>query len=352
MATFTAKQQRALSQAPKRDRARLQQLFENQNAGGRSRRSGGRSAPANRSNANRVLAQGAGALPTKAFGAGKSGGVSSKKALTLGLNARLPYHLGLPRPVASYQVIRTSTLHNTSAGVIILSPLLRKWQNESGNPKWYHSCGVESVNAALGINASNNTTMIPMPMDILGGAADVVPAALTVQVMCPDALQSASGIYTMARVPQQMNMGGESRTWNQLKEQFDSYFKPRLLTAGKIALRGVTCNAIPIDMNEYSEFASTYPIESGSFAWGEHIQPAALSPILITHGAGIHSTLSLLITIEWRVRFDPSSAAAASHTYHPATPDGVWNDIMKSASDLGHGVEDIVDSIADIGAAV
>jgi hypothetical protein len=226
MATFTAKQQRALNQAPKRDRARLQQLFESQNAGGRSRRSGGRSAPANRSNANRVLAQGAGALPTKAFGAGKNVGVNTKKALTLGLNARLPYHLGLPRPVAGYQLIRTSTLHNTSAEVIVLCPLMRKWENESGNPKWYQACGVESVNAGLGINAANNTTMIGMPLDVLGGAADVVPAAMTVQVMCPDALQSASGIYTMARVPQQMNMGGESRTWNQLKEQFDSTSSP------------------------------------------------------------------------------------------------------------------------------
>lgn len=354
MANLTAKQQRALSQAPKRDRARLQQTFIQQNAVGRSRPSGGRSAPANRTHGTRVLAQGAGALPSKPFGSGQNAGNGSvKKALTQGLNARLPYHLGLPRPVAGYQVIRTSKLVTMAAQQVILSPLMRRHRSADSNPQWYAACGVYSVDSAQPINAAGNTRMIDMPLATLGAAADLVPAALTVQVMCGNSLQTASGVFTMGRVTQQLNLGGDSRTWNQFKEQFDGYFKPRLLTGGKLALRGVTCNAIPIDMNEYSEFAPRIESPSDAFTWNTEVTPAALTPIVITHSqAGSVADLQLLVTIEWRVRFDPASPAAASHSFHPSTPDSVWGEIMKSASDMGHGVVDIADAIAEAGSAI
>jgi hypothetical protein len=230
---------------------------------------------------------------------------------------------------------------------------MRKAGNTDGNPQWYQACGIEAVDATAAISGANNTRMIEMPMSGLGAVADVVPAALTVQVMCPAALQTATGIFTMARVPQQLNLGDETRTWASLKDQFDGFFKPRLLTAGKLALRGVTANAIPIDMSEFSEFAPSLPGPPLPFEWTPIQSPAALSPIMITHDHSDQaSRLTLLITMEWRVRFDPANPAAASHTYHPSTPDSVWTDIMKAASNMGHGVEDIADSVADVGAAV
>ena len=213
---------------------------------------------ATRSKATRVLAQGAGAVPRKAFGAGKSLArkgwkMSMRRRMMEGLNARLPMHLGLPRPVGPYQVIRTTTLHTTSAAVVIFAPLRRDASTTSnGHPVWYHACGLED--AAPGpINGGAGTRMISMPLDGIGSAAGIVPAALTVQVMNKASLQQAEGLFTMGRVSQQLALGGETRTWEDFTREFNSYFKPRLLTGAKLALRGVTCNAVPINMNEFSD---------------------------------------------------------------------------------------------------
>ncbi len=307
-----------------------------------------RAQAATRSKATRVLAQGAGALPTRAFGASKGNNVSIRRRLLHGLNARLPLHLGLPRPVGPYQVIRTSKLHTTNARVVIFTPIVHNSSSADGHPVYFHACGIEDVNAALAINGTNNAVMIDMPMTGLGSAADMVPAALTVQVMNGAALQTASGLFTMGRVSQQLDLGGETRTWDTFKTEFDSFFKPRLLTGGKLALRGVTCNAVPINMNEFSNFLPGKPHVAGPITWGPDLKPAALSPLVFTQ-SGDAVDITFLVTIEWRVRFDPFSPAAASHVFHPSTPDAVWNGIIGAASAAGHGVVDIADEVAELG---
>ncbi|APG78092.1 putative capsid protein [Beihai weivirus-like virus 2] len=309
-----------------------------------------RNMKATRSHATRVLAQGAGAITKKAFGAGKKT-TTWRMALRRGLNARLPYHLGLPRPVGPYQVIRTTKLHSTSARVVVFCPLMQKWNGQDDAPRWFEACGIEDVDATKPINdATGNAHMIGMPLTGIGSAAEVVPAAMTVQVMCSDPLQTAQGIFTMGRVSQQLPLGGETRSWDTFKTQFDAYFKPRLLTGGKLALRGVTCNAIPLNMNEFSEFASPQAAEN-NFIWNDTVVPAALSPIVFTKDPGeVGSSITFLVTIEWRVRFDPFHPAAASHTFHPSTPDSLWNRVIGAASSMGHGVEDIADEVAELGA--
>ncbi|APG78098.1 hypothetical protein [Beihai weivirus-like virus 5] len=229
-----------------------------------------------RATAPRVLAQGACAVPKKAFGAGKNPN-GWKKAMTLGLNARLPYHLGLPRPVGPYQVIRTTKVHTTKSGCVIFTPLQRRHDSLPGEPRWYAACGMEAVNTGVSINAANNATMISMPMDVLGSACDVVPAAMSVQVMCPTALQNASGAFTMARVNQQLTFGGDTRPWGQFITQFNSFFRPRLLTGGKLALRGVHANAYPLDMSEYAHFAGVVP-SLGTTTWNAITQSATRLP--------------------------------------------------------------------------
>lgn len=314
------------------------------------KKKGGRkrgAAAATRSKATRVLAQGAGALPRRAFGATTSQGTSLRRRYLHGLNARLPLHLGLPRPVGPYQVIRTSKLHTSSAGVVIFAPLMHNNASSNGHPVWFHACGVEE-NLVGPINAANGAQMIDMPMSGLGSAADMVPAALTVQVMNKASLQEATGLFTMGRVAQQLCLGGETRSWLTFKTEFDSFFKPRLLTGGKLALRGVTCNAVPINMNEFSDFLPGKPAVTAPFTWGPDVTPAALSPIVFTQ-SGTPVEISYLVTIEWRVRFDPFHPAAASHTFHPSTPDAVWNGIIGAATAAGHGVVDIADEVADIG---
>ncbi len=325
-----------------------------------TRRGNRRPKPATRTRATRVLAQGAGAAPRRAFGATRTkkkilkGKVARNGyySLRAGLNARLPTHLGLPRPVGPYTVIRTTTLHTSSARVLIFSPIMNASEGAHDAPIWYQACGYEDINSTLAINAVNNTSAILMPMSGLGSAAEVVPAALTVQVMNEAALNNANGLFAMARVNQQLNLGGETRTWDTFADEFVSYYRPRLLTGGKLALRGVTSSAYPLNMNEFSLFAGHSTHTASPFTWGAERTLAALSPIVFVQKTGTPVDVNFMVTIEWRVRFDPFHPATSSHSYHPATPDGVWNRIIGTMSTAGHGVEDIADEIAELGAAV
>lgn len=312
-----------------------------------------------RAKAARVLAQGATAAPRRAFGSqrasrkksnGKKNGTG--KLLKQGLNATMPLHLGLPRPVGPYTVIRTTQLHTSSARVILFTPLRTEDGAANQAPLWITACGLEDVNAALPINGDGNTNMIPMPLGSLGGAAEVVPAALTVQVMNQASLQNAGGLFAMCRINQQMQLGGETRTWNTLGNEIISFYRPRLLTGAKLALRGVISSAYPLNMQEFADFAGHVGSFANPVAWDTRIATAALSPIAFIQQSATPVDISFMVTIEWRVRFDPLNPATASHTFHQSLPDEAWNGIVGAASAMGHGVEDIVEGVANAGEAL
>jgi len=64
------------------------------------------------------------------------------------------------------------------------------------------------------------------------------------------------------------------------------------------------------------------------------------------------ATLELLITVEYRVRFDLDHPASASHKYHPIASDSTWDKMTRGAVALGNGVMDIADVVANTGMAV
>lgn len=304
-----------------------------------------------RANGQNVLAQGVAAAPKKAFGTRTAGKKVTKKQLMASMNALVPYTLGLPRAVGPYTVIRTSATHTTGKSFVMFCPLLRRNVGTEAE-RWYAACGLEDVSSTSAINAADNCRMIPMNLT-LGGMADAVPASMTVQIMNGEALQTTTGIFYMGRVSQQMVAAGETRTWDSLRDQFISYFRPRLLSAGKLALRGVQCNALPLDMGDYSNFTGVQNSLSQPFTWEEEsTAPACLTPIVFAHSNGASSAeITFLVTMEWRVRFDPSHPAASSHTHHPTTEDKVWDELVGSADKMGHGVVDIAESVAELGEA-
>jgi len=220
--------------------------------------------------------------------------------------------------------------------------------------QWCNWCGVEDVTYTDPIAGNNNTNPITMPMFGLQEACEVVPAALTVQVMNPASVQTANGVFAMARVNQQLSMGSPSSTltWKDLAGRFLSFYSPRLLTGGKLSLRGVKCNSYPLDMTEYANFMPIRQDLETPFQWNPLIAPGALAPIVFIQNNETPQTLEFLITIEWRVRFDPGNPATASHTYHPTLSDKAWDDVIKAASSAGHGVEELAEVVADGGALV
>lgn len=303
--------------------------------------------PLARRNATVVLAQGALAVPKKNFGT-NNGQKKTLSSLVRCLDARIPRTLGLPRAVGPYTVIRTSRLHKSSAGFIMFSPFMYN------NKEWFSWCGVEDVTFGNAITATNNTNPITMPLFGLAEAAEVVPAALTVQVMNPSSVQNAEGVFAMARVNQQLSMGDSpiSLTWSDLAGRFLSFYSPRLLTGGKLALRGVKCDSYPLDMTEYANFMPLRQDVAVPFTWAPAITPGALAPIVFIQNNEPPQTLEFLITIEWRVRFDPGNPATASHVFHPTLADRAWNDVIRTASSAGHGVEEMAEVVAEGGALI
>lgn len=297
-----------------------------------------------RRNAASVLAQGAVAPPRRNFGSSAVVRKPNRAALIKCLDARIPRTLGLPRAVGPYTVIRTTVLHPSSSKFLMFCPFQT---GVTSKTHWQMWCGAEAINADEPINGTAtspsiaNAKPIIMPMDGLGGACEVVPAALTVQVMNPASLQNATGIFAMTRINQQLDIGGSSYSWDTLKGRCISFYSPRMLTGGKLALRGVKCSSYPLDMNEYSEFCPIHKSTS-NFTWPDgRVRPAALAPIVFMRDSDSAVELEFMVTIEWRVRFDPQNPATASHRHHDTLSDDAWNDVVRTMSSAGHGVEEL-----------
>lgn len=311
---------------------------------------GSRSRPLSRRNATVVLAQGAVAPPRRNFGTTKTKHDTTHDLMKC-LDARIPRTLGLPRAVGPYTVIRTTRLHSTNAKLAMFAPFIVGYPD--GRTAWRAWSGIESVDPAQDVSAIGNARCITMPMDGLLYGCEAVPAALTVQVMNPAPLQAAEGVFAMTRVNQQMQLGGQTGvTWNELAARIISFYSPRMLTGGKLSLRGVKCNAYPLDMTQYSEFLQirTSPQDS-NFGWDASVNPSALSPIVFVQENDPPVEMQFMVTIEWRVRFDPGNPATASHTHHDTLADSLWNGLVKAASAAGHGVEELAEDTAMLGAA-
>lgn len=268
------------------------------------------------------------------------------------LDATLPNHLPLPRSVGPYTIVRTTQILNSNAATIFFNFLASEAGPGAFDVRWLAACGVELA-AAGPINAPTAAGLIPMVgMDPLLEACTVSPAALTVQIMNPNPLQSTQGIAYIGRSSAQYELENSTRTWDQLGQEFVQFMAPRLCSAGKLALRGVVVNSYPLDMSEVSEFRGIRPFSDigTPFDWtSQNVKPSGFAPIVCYNPNNI--ALQYLVTMEWRVRFDPSNPAAGSHAFHGTAPDSLWDAVTRDAVMAGHGVEDIAELVGLGGAA-
>lgn len=309
-----------------------------------------------RSKADQVQAQGAGRAVTKAFDTRK------KACHTLaGWDAFSPHHTPLPRSVGPYTVIRTTQLISTSDKVVIIGVSQSENVDFPGHvPSWSTGCMFSSENENLAINSATNCNFrtVPFPGSnaSAGSGITCTPSAISVQIMNQHALTSTEGIIAAAVCPAQLDLRGRAETWTQFADQFVSYMRPRLMSAGKLALRGVQMDAYPLDMNALSEFRGVANnndhTASNAFTWNRTnpYSPKGWTPMVVYNKNGL--VLDYMVTIEWRVRFDIGNPAVASHVNHPVTPDHVWDNLVQSASSRGPGVMDIVERVANTGTAV
>jgi hypothetical protein len=225
-------------------------------------------------------------------------------------------------------------------------------------------CATEEGPGPIGGSASTGFYGIPLPIaDTLAGPSGggtLCPAAVSVQILGNDSLQTANGQLAAAVCPVRMDFRGTTRTWSDIESQFISYFRPRLMSAGKIVLRGVQMDSHPLSMSDVSSFrgakevtAALNPAGVVPAAWSLDAAPydtCGWAPMVIYNPD--NTSLSLLITMEWRVRFDISNPAVASHSHHGVSSDVAWEKHIAAATRQLPGVLDIVEKVATTGMAV
>jgi len=205
------------------------------------------------------------------------------------------------------------------------------------------------------MNDPSNAYFYANELGGLGTAATVVPSAFTVQIMNPNALQTTQGMIYAGVMNTQAAVGDRTEHWDTWATKFVEFQNPRILTAPKLALRGVQINSYPLNMGVISDFKTLHGIghTEGTFEWSSELEPHGFAPIVVYNAASTEKPeLEFLVTTEYRVRFDLNNVASASHKQHPIASDKVWADLMARASSLGNGVIDIVESVANAGEMV
>ena len=322
---------------------------------GKKRPSKKRAAPKRRANGRRskvvaatnALTPGTGATAIVPFGSAGSRGQLAC------LDATHPSHMPLPRTVGPYCVTRTTARIQSSARVIVFGSTNYK-NSAAANTQgtWSNVIAIADVNAAAAIDATNNATLFTVP-DPAGASGTCVPSAITVQVMNPNPLQTTNGICYMGVSKTQLPLKGVPKTWDALADELISYMAPRLVAAPKLALNGIKINSYPMNMSSLANFDLLTPTISGSTttlgAAANVPDFEGFAPIYVVNSGGVE--LEYLVTVEWRTRFDITTPAASAHRHYTATPDRVFDGVLRAASSLGHGAMDIADTVSRIGQA-
>ncbi len=247
-----------------------------------------------------------------------------------------------------YTVVRATRRVSTARFCNIIGTFQARHGGSAEQGFWSEDIMYSDVNAALSISAAGNTSAFTIPLHQLGDAATLVPAALSVQIINPEALSATTGVVYAGVMNTQAGFGGRTDTWLALFDNFVEFQNPRVLSAGKLALRGVQINSYPLNMSEVSKFSPLNHVQDRDIAWStSESEPTGFAPILVYNTGGI--ALEFLITVEYRLRFDLAHPAAASHKFHGVASDATWADKLEKAVALGNGVLDIVERVANSG---
>lgn len=291
------------------------------------------------------LVQSTGTSVSRAFGSTSS--KRSRMDPSRFLDAFNPAHLGLPRPVGSYAVIRTTqqVVFNEKLG--LFGPYLKGGFETtaiyclSNAPDKYTSA-MNGTGHTLAYAFDAMTTASPSGTGPASWRhARLVPSAFSIKVMNPDALQTTTGMIYIGRSRQLLNPGGDSRTWKALANELISYSSPDLKSAGALALNGCQVDCVPYDMTELSDFRPLSTTqESGTFTWSnDSYRSGGFAPVFIVNENQV--SMNVLVCCEWRVQFDPNSPAYAAHEFHRAAPISQWERLMIEATSCGSGVRHI-----------
>lgn len=261
--------------------------------------------------------------PSQPYSGGKS---------LVSLNAHHSSHLALPRPTASYSVIKTIRRFNSAERCMLLGTF--KYGDD-----WTSICAASGNKDIKGdgndqpMSGDNNCVTHTFPMGDGWAGVSATPSACTVTVTNPNALIATSGMAYAGRCSGSLTPEFTTNTWNEVFEGFINTASPRITSAATLALDPLSANCIPSNMGSLAEFTMVRRENAidgtTQFTEGEGINPSGFAPLYVYNPNTIN--LEYLVCTEWRVRFDPNNPASGGHTYHPPASTGLWDGLMRSA---------------------
>lgn len=254
-------------------------------------------------------------------------------------------HLPLPRAIGPYITLKTTCLVSTTDQVCIFGSFAYTRQS-----KWTNTCALSSVDAMNPINGTDNTRRHEYPLNSLSsGVETLVPAKVTVQIMNPGALQDTRGTILGSVLNYVPILQDDTSTWAQWADRVTAFNQPRLMSAAKLALRGVKASCVPMDMNDLSDFTHFHETLDPLVFTNDWINPHGFAPVFAFNPNGI--LINYLVTTEWRCRFDASNPAVSTHIKHNSTPPSLHDKIVNSLPHFGTGFKELADVVADVGIA-
>lgn len=258
-------------------------------------------------------------------------------------------HLSLPRPTGPYTVIRTTQLLVSDTALAILGPTFDRQKGV-----WTNHCAYWVNDTTKKLDDTSNMWANAFTT-ISGGnwtGAQVTPAAYSVQLMNPNALQTTNGVVYAGRLRTEYKISENvGKKGDEIAQEFVSYNNPRLMSAAKLAFRGVQMDIVPFNMSELANFTRVEEETTGAFTGAATMNNnTGFAPLFVYNPNKIN--LQYLVCCEWRVRFDPSNPAQASHVLHQHVPENFWMQAMHYAESIGNGVVDIADRVAETGNAL
>lgn len=301
------------------------------------------------------IKQGVGRAVVRAFGATVARKRRGKRGRGMGYHpchhdAFSMVHLPLPRPTGPYTVIRTTQLITSTSKLVVLGPVY-----DTDYARWTNILGYGTlVDGELSTAKSVYRYVFDSMDNTTWAASQVAPAAFSVQLMNPNALQTTQGIVYGGRLRTAWKLNDhKSFTPQALANQFISYNMPRLMAAAKLAFRGTHTDAVPFNMSRLAEFTALERKTGGdTTVTGAAGTPdfSGFNPQFYWNPEGIK--LQYLVCCEWRVRFDPTNPAQASHVQYQHADESIWMKALHAAEAMGNGVIDIADRVAQTGNAV
>lgn len=266
------------------------------------------------------------------------------------LSAHRQHALGLMQPTAPYTYLRHTVIFSTNANVLLFGTYATE---TSSGTAWTPVVCLSDVNSGNPINGTLNTTLHKFAnFNGLGTGAEVVPAAFSVRVINPNALQVTSGTLTASRLQGGGSYGNSTSTWIDAATTSFGNCAPMIISGSQLAMSPKQCHALPADFTEMARFdrvlSSTDAGLPSPFTWNSTaLHPAGFAPILVRNditpsGSTTYSNLTYEVTVKWRVRVSPENPFSSTHVYQPVSSASTWQDAVATASSVANGFETVL----------